>query len=239
MPMISGHRGANAIAPENTLASADSCAKYGIDYIECDLCISKDSVFYLLHDDKLDRTTNGVGEIADWMSQDIDTLDAGSWFGPEFKGQRVAKFADLLRVAKNAGIHVTVDYRAGDFGKMMELINAEGMLDSCSFTFYKEEKAKAFRAIFPEVSLQAYVRELGDFDRIAEELKPDIIVAWIEKITPEFVEKVHLRNMKMLALVLGLQDRTAENRRAVDLGVDIVASDRPEEFVKKYGHARE
>ena len=50
IPLVSGHRGANMIAPENTMASADSCIKYGIDYMECDVCISKDSVFYILHD---------------------------------------------------------------------------------------------------------------------------------------------------------------------------------------------
>ena len=61
LPELSGHRGADCIAPENTLASADSCIKYKIDFMECDICISKDSVFYLLHDSTLDRTTNGTG----------------------------------------------------------------------------------------------------------------------------------------------------------------------------------
>ena len=89
LPELSGHRGADCIAPENTLASADSCIKYKIDFMECDICISKDSVFYLLHDSTLDRTTNGTGLIREWLSADIDTLDAGSWFGEKFSGQCV------------------------------------------------------------------------------------------------------------------------------------------------------
>lgn len=68
LPELSGHRGADCIAPENTLASADSCIKYKIDFMECDICISKDSVFYLLHDSTLDRTTNGTGLIREWLS---------------------------------------------------------------------------------------------------------------------------------------------------------------------------
>ena len=98
-PAISGHRGANFIAPENTLASADSCIRYGVDVMECDVVLSKDSVFYILHDSLLNRTTNGTGPIGEWLSRDLDTLDAGSWFGPEWKGQKLPRFSALLEKA--------------------------------------------------------------------------------------------------------------------------------------------
>lgn len=104
LPELSGHRGADCIAPENTLASADSCIKYKIDFMECDICISKDSVFYLLHDSTFDRTTNGTGLIREWLSADIDTLDAGSWFGEKFSGQCVPRLDVLLRKAKQNGL---------------------------------------------------------------------------------------------------------------------------------------
>lgn len=81
--LTSAHRGAATIAPENTMASVDSCIKYGVGNIECDVCISKDSVFYVLHDSTLDRTTNGTGAISQWLSTDIDTLDAGSGLRPD------------------------------------------------------------------------------------------------------------------------------------------------------------
>lgn len=237
--MTSGHRGANAIAPENTMASADSCIKYGIDYMECDVCISKDSVFYLLHDSILDRTTNGTGNIGDWLSADIDTLDAGSWFGAEFKGQRVMRLADLLRKAKGNGLKVTIDYRNGCLSKLLALIKSEGMLENCNFTFSKEEDARHFRQIAPEVkTLQAYVRCEKDLDRIVKELKPNIAVVWLDSLTPEFVRKCHEYNMQVLALVLGLDDKTEDNQRAVDLGVDAIATDRPEEFILKYGKSK-
>lgn len=237
--MTNGHRGANAIAPENTMASADSCIKYGIDYMECDVCISKDSVFYLLHDSTLDRTTNGSGNIARWMSADIDTLDAGSWFGPEFAGQRVLRFADLLRKSKEHGLKLTVDYRTGDLQKLLDLVKSEGMLENCNFTFSKDEEAKHFRRIAPEVkTLQAYIRHKDDLERVIEELNPNIVVAWIDSITPEFVEKCHRHNLQVMALILGLDDKTEQNQRAVELGVDVVATDRPEQFIMKYGKAK-
>lgn len=238
IPMTSGHRGANAIAPENTMASADSCIKYGVDYMECDVCISKDSVFYLLHDSILDRTTNGKGNIGDWMSADIDTLDAGSWFGAEFTGQRVLRFADLLRKAKENGLKLTIDYRNGDIQKLLDLIKSEDMLQNCNFTFYTEDISKHFRKLAPEVkTLQAYVKNEADLERVIKEVNPNIAVIWLDSLTPAFVDKCHQNNLQVLALVLGLEDKTAENQRAVDLGVDAIATDRPEQFIMKYGNA--
>lgn len=238
IPVISGHRGALTLAPENTMASADSCIKYGIDYMECDVCISKDSVFYLLHDSLLDRTTNGTGNIIRWMSADIDTLDAGSWFGSEFKGERVPRFANLLRKAKESGLKLTIDYRSGDLHQLLNLIKSEDMLEDCNFTFGREKDAKLFREIAPEVkTLQAYIKSKEDLEHTIQTLKPNIIVTWLDSLTPEFVEKCHKRNMQVLALVLGLDDKTEDNQRAVDLGVDAIATDRPEQFIKKYGKA--
>jgi len=72
------HRGANDVAPENTMASAQACIDLGADYVEIDVWRSLDGVHYIMHDPKLDRTTNGRGLIALRTSRYIDRLDAGS-----------------------------------------------------------------------------------------------------------------------------------------------------------------
>lgn len=234
--MTSGHRGANAIAPENTMASADSCIKYGVDYMECDVCISKDSVFYILHDSTLNRTTNGTGNIRHWMSADIDTLDAGSWFGPEFAGQSVPRLADLLHKAQKNGLKLTIDYRSGDFEKLLELIKSANMLENCNFTFSKNKDIRKFRQIAPEIkTLQAYVENEAALDSVVKAVNPNVAVIWIDSLTPRFVKKCHQRNLQVLALALGLEDKTKENQKAVDMGVDAIATDRPEQFILKYG----
>lgn len=234
-PKVSAHRGAAYIAPENTLAALDSCIKYGIDYMECDVCISKDSVFYLLHDSTLDRTTNGTGVIGEWRSQDIDTLDAGSWFGEEFKGVRVPRFSEVLRRAKQHNLGITVDYRTGDFNKLLELIRAEGMLERCMFTFWNEEDTKAFRALAPEVNtLQAYVKNEEELDEVVAKIKPDVAVVRIDSLTRGLVVECRRRNLQVLALALGTDGVEAKMRKAIELGADVVATDRAELFVKKF-----
>lgn len=235
LPQVSGHRGANCIAPENTMASADSCIKYGVDVMETDVTISSDSVFYLLHDLTLDRTTNGTGDPYEHTSSYLDSLDAGSWFGEQWAGQHMPRFQELLHRAKEGGLDITVDYRKGDFGKLVDLIKSEDMLANTNFTFSKEEDATAFRRQFPDIhTLQGYVTELDDLDRVMALYSPDIIVNWIDNLTPEFVDECHKRGLKVLALVLGLDDKTEANQKAVDLGVDVVATDRPVKFMRQF-----
>lgn len=235
LPKISGHRGASSIAPENTLASLDSCIKYGVEYMECDVCISKDSVFYVLHDSTLDRTTNGTGLIREWLSKDIDTLDAGSWFGAKFKGVRVPRLADVLRKAKKHNVNITIDYRSGDWRKMMELIRKEGMEDRCTFTFWDENDVIAFRAFAPEVkTLQAYVKSPAKLDDVVARLQPNIAVIRVDSLTPELMKVCRERNLQVLALSLGSNDADGDARKAIALGVDILAVDRPDQIIKKF-----
>lgn len=234
-PLVSGHRGGMGIAPENTLAAADSCIKYKISYMECDVCISKDSVFYILHDSTLDRTTNGCGNIKEWNSIDIDTLDAGSWFGEAFKGQRVPRLVDVLRRAKGNDLKITIDYRNGDIRKLLDLVESEDMWENCCFAFHSEEVAKQFINLAPNAkSLQVYMYDEESLDRLATKLKPGIAVININVLTPELMKKCKAYNMRVLALVLGAGNKTKEYEKAIKLGVDIVATDYPQDFVKKY-----
>lgn len=235
LPEVSGHRGANAIAPENTLASLDSCIKYGVDWMECDVCISSDSVFYILHDRTLDRTTNGSGDIGHRTSAYIDTLDAGSWFGEAWRGERVPRFSEILRRAHDGNVGITIDYRSGDLRKLLELIRSEDMLEHCCFTFSDEDDAVEFRRIAPEIkTLQAYIHDADDFERVMAKLSPDIAVFQMDELNEELVVLCRERGVKVLGLALGLGDKRTLNEKAVNLGVDVIATDRPEAFIKTY-----
>ena len=94
------HRGANKLAPENTMASTQKCIDLGVEYVEIDVRESKDGVLYILHDKTLDRTTNGSGPISEMHSTQIDRLDAGSWFSENFEGERVPRLETYLNEFK-------------------------------------------------------------------------------------------------------------------------------------------
>lgn len=89
-PHIVAHRGGGKLAPENTLAAIDTGHRYGHTMIEFDAKLSGDGQIFLLHDDSLERTTNGQGIAGQQDWQALSRLDAGSWFSPEFLAEPLA-----------------------------------------------------------------------------------------------------------------------------------------------------
>lgn len=90
------HRGAAALAPENTFAAFDKAIELGVDYIELDIQMSKDNKIIVMHDLTVDRTTNGNGYVRDLTLLQLRKLDAGSWFGNEFKNNKIPTLEEVL-----------------------------------------------------------------------------------------------------------------------------------------------
>lgn len=91
------HRGASGYAPENTFAAFDIAAEMNADFIELDVQLTKDGQIVVIHDDKVDRTTDGSGFVKDFTLKKLQSLDAGSWYGAEFKGERIPLLEEVLK----------------------------------------------------------------------------------------------------------------------------------------------
>jgi glycerophosphoryl diester phosphodiesterase len=96
LPLILGHRGASAYAPENTLAAFQRALDMGADGFELDVTLSADGVPVVIHDDTVERTTNGTGAVAELTLAPLRSLDAGSWFGPAFAGERIPTLDEVF-----------------------------------------------------------------------------------------------------------------------------------------------
>ena len=94
-PSWIAHRGAGKLAPENTLAAFRLGAQYGYRAFECDVKLSQDSVPFLLHDDTLERTTNGQGDAGSRTWAELSTRDAGGWHSRAFAGEPLASFSAI------------------------------------------------------------------------------------------------------------------------------------------------
>src|SRR5690606_29353427 len=98
---------------ENTLAGFRKAAALGVRWIEFDVRLSADGECVLLHDDTLDRTTNGRGR-ADLLSlSELRRLDAGSWFGAEFVGERIPTLDETIRLCSELGLAANVEVKPG------------------------------------------------------------------------------------------------------------------------------
>lgn len=110
-PSIIAHRGGGALAPENTLAAIDVGAEFGHKMIEFDAKLSQDGQIFLLHDDTLERTSNGAGIAGDLPWDELVTLDAGSWYSDRFAGERLPLLADVARRCKQYGMAANIEIK--------------------------------------------------------------------------------------------------------------------------------
>ena len=93
---VGGHRGASALAPENTMASFLLAVAGGVDYIELDVQLSLDDEPMIYHDETLERTSDGHGRIDATPAAQLEALDAGTWFDQRFAGERIPRAAEVL-----------------------------------------------------------------------------------------------------------------------------------------------
>ncbi len=106
------HRGLNTLAPENTLAAFEQLPKHDVKWLETDLGITSDQHVVVLHDDYLDRTTNGSGLLTATTFADVQKLSAGAWFGAEFADERVPTLADLVAFLNRTQTNANIELKA-------------------------------------------------------------------------------------------------------------------------------
>lgn len=110
-PRIVAHRGGGRLAPENTLAAIETGVRYGHRMIEFDVKLSADGVPFLLHDDTLDRTSNGWGIAGELIWEKLSQLDAGSWFSSTFCNERLALLEDVAAMSLRHELAVNVEIK--------------------------------------------------------------------------------------------------------------------------------
>ena len=110
-PRIVAHRGGGLLAPENTLAGIRLARNLGFVGVEFDVKLTADGIPVLMHDDTLERTTNGSGLVAGAGYQEIAKLDAGGWFGNEFSGEPVPSFAAASALCREAGVWANIEIK--------------------------------------------------------------------------------------------------------------------------------
>lgn len=223
------HRGANALAPENTIASTDSALKYGAKWIEVDVRKSKDGVLFNLHDETLDRTTNGKGLLSDMLAEDVRKLDAGSWFGPQFEGTPLPSIAEMLDYLKDKA-YVFFDVKRGTpIPSLVKLVREKGFADKSFFWFGDEAMLHEFMVLAPEMKIKV---NAGDIDRLIywqRICKPAYVEIAPEKITDVFRTYCHQHGIKVMAACQ--EDDTSQFQLVIDKQADLVNLDRPEVFL--------
>lgn len=204
LPKIVCHRGANEFAPENTYASAQICLDWGMDVVEIDVNVSADGVHYLYHGPELERTTNGRGMIMQQEAAYLDTLDAGSWFGPQFAGERIPRLEPFLRWIKGRA-QLFLDVKWGNLETIVGLIRETGLENDCFFWFKLPQLAAEFRRLAPDLQLKVNAGSAEVVGTAVAQFQADIIETGYP-INPDVVAACRTHNLQLMINYMGADE---------------------------------
>lgn len=234
-PRWIAHRGAGRLAPENTLAAFRLGHAHGYRMFECDVRLSADGTPFLLHDDTLDRTTDGHGPAAalDW--DELSRLDAGGWHSAQFRGERLPGLQSLIRFCRIEDCALNVElkpapgteYETGRVVARMLEREWRGRLPPLLSSF-RLEALQGARAGAPSLPRALLVSSpFPDCLRLAQEQGCVALVAGHEHITPLFVEQVRTAGLALLSYTVNDE---AEARRLLRLGLQGLITDCVDRF---------
>lgn len=123
------HRGLKSIAPENTLSAFRLMPEHGVTWFETDVDILGDGTPVVLHDTLLDRTTNRQGSLYDLRADDLDGIDAGSWFSSDFAGEPLPRLSQLIDLMNELGLHANIELKSHEQGKAGSLHQIEAVIE--------------------------------------------------------------------------------------------------------------
>jgi glycerophosphoryl diester phosphodiesterase len=229
--LVVGHRGAAGLEPENTLGSFQKAVELGVDAVECDLHLSADGELIVIHDDRVDRTTNGKGKVAKMTLSQLRQLDAGKGGIPNAirrvgNPQRIPTFQELLDLIKGK-VQLFCELKAeGTAGPAAAAAIDRGMADDILFISFKQQllrQVKQARRSLRIGALFAVVRA-ALFDQ-ALALGIEQVGVQHKQISLGLVERV---NKAGIALGAWTPNTPDEFRAMLALGVQQLTTDRPD-----------
>ncbi len=217
------HRGDSLNAPENTLAAVNSAASIS-DLLETDVRVSSDGELVLMHDGSVDRTTDGTGAVSAKTLAELKLLDAGSWFGAAFTGERVPTMAEMIT---NALPHATplIERKAGTAQQYVDELQRLGVETDVVVQAFDWNFLAQVHALDPSIELAA----LGSGELTEAKLTTITnsgarTVAWGGGVSAADVALVHARGLKLFVWTV---NGSAAISNYIEMGVDGIISDNP------------
>jgi glycerophosphoryl diester phosphodiesterase len=224
-PKISHHRGAGRYAPENTLPALEETKLLQADFIEFDIRPSSDGVYFVLHDSKLDRTSNGKGPINKMTAAEIKKLDAGSWFGNFYQGTKIPTLDEFLAQVGET-IELYVDAKDISPEKLVEALRKHGLVER-SVVYEGDEYLKRLRELEPKLRRMPPLDDAREIEMLVEKVAPYAFDTSRKLLSPEMIERCHRHGVLVFSDALGLYERSTEYQKAAKIGVDLIQTDQP------------
>lgn len=237
--VVYAHRGASGVCPENTMAAFRKAVELGAGGIETDVQMTSDGVLVLCHDEKVDRTTNGRGLLASMNWSEVQALDAGSWFAPQFAGERIPTLEQLLDLVVESGIMLNIEIKSGLViypgieAKAIELVRRAGLGERVIFSSANHFSLVECKRHAPEIRTGIlYIEGLVDPWLYAKHIGANALHPLYHGVRPELVTGAH-------AAGLAVNTWTVDDPKAISYmaqcGVDGIITNYPDRVLEVLG----
>lgn len=233
---IVSHRGAAALAPENTLAAMHLAIEQGVDFIETDVQLTSDGVPVLMHDDTIDRTTSGRGPVQALSYAEVQRLDAGGWFGAEFAGERVPtldEFFDMLEASNaRALVELKGDWSVEQLAAVSGQVRSRYMVNRVALQSFDEATLRGLTEVAPDLARVMLTRAWNARTaELAKELEVSAVGGRLKLIDRDLALLDELRGYGIGTLTYTL-NKPRTWQRAAERGIDLVVTDDPVRFAE-------
>lgn len=228
--LVVGHRGNAAGAPEDTLVSEVSAQKVGARVLEFDLHMTSDGVPVVMHDDTVERTTDGTGDIGDLTLAQIQQLDAGSWFSSAFAGTSVPTFEQILQFASGTDAIILPELKEAvwttdQVRTVADLIRKYHMTDRTMFQSFYQSVLQTAQQVAPDIARAALVNDAPpDPVGYIASFGGQGLLPKNTAVTKDLVTTLHDAG---LSIIVWTVDEPDEWARLTGLGVDGIMSNNP------------
>jgi glycerophosphoryl diester phosphodiesterase len=228
------HRGASGYAPENTFAAFRRAIALGAGFIETDLQLSRDARLVAIHDATVNRTTNGQGAVHDMTLAELRRLDAGSWFGSEFAGERIPTIEEILEFANKHDVVFYLEMKpSGSWGGEHALISAlreSGEIARTVVISFDAAILAGVRRIEPTLMtgllFEGHIPNALDK---AIEIGARQLVVRGDLVTPRLLKEARGRDLQVVCWTV---NHPGHMRLLVQAGVDGIISDYPDRLLE-------
>jgi glycerophosphoryl diester phosphodiesterase len=232
--LVIAHRGASGYAPENTLAAFRRAIAMGATFIETDLQLSRDARFVAIHDATVNRTTNAQGKVHDLTLADLRKLDAGSWFGSEFAGERIPTLEEILEFAKKHDVVFYLELKpGGSWGGEHALISAlreSGEIARTVVISFDPEILISVRNIEPTLMTGfLFDGKISDPLEKTIEIGARQIAVRGDLVSPRLLKEARARDLQLVCWTV---NHPGHMRLLAEAGVDGIMSDYPDRLVE-------
>ena len=228
--VVIAQRGEHRAHPENTLPAFQAAIDAGADFFELDVRTTSDGLLVLMHDAKVDRTTNGSGAVRDLTFDQIRALDAGAKFDARFAGTRVPSFDEALALAHDRiGVYVdSKDIAHDDLAaalKKADMLNSVVIYGGAGFL-------KKVQALIPTVKVMPEAYSAVTLEKLLVDLKPSVAGFDAGDFKDDAIAVAKRAGVAIYVDRLGAADNPSAWQDAVDRGAAGIQTDRPAELVE-------